>query len=120
MCRHRGSRLCAQEAGQVRRTFRCAYHAWTYDLDGRLVAAPNLARMPDIDRDDYGLIPVALREWLGYVWVCLADEPPSFEDTVIGAVTERLGDPAAIEQLRRGRAWRSGGGSPTTWRRTGS
>ena len=38
-----------------------------------------------------------LREWLGYAWVCLADEPPSFEAEVIGAVTGRLGDAEAIE-----------------------
>ena len=31
-------------------------------------------------------MPVALREWLGYAWVCLADDPPPFEDEVIGAV----------------------------------
>jgi Rieske 2Fe-2S family protein len=42
-------------------------------------------------------VPVALREWLGYAWVCLDAEPPSFEDEVIGAVTDRLGDPEAIE-----------------------
>jgi Rieske 2Fe-2S family protein len=100
VCRHRGSRLCLQESGQVRRTLRCGYHAWAYDLSGRLAAAPNLARMPDIDRDASGLIRVALREWLGYAWVCLADEPPSFEETVIGAVTERLGDPELIERYR--------------------
>ncbi|MFI7418725.1 aromatic ring-hydroxylating dioxygenase subunit alpha [Nonomuraea sp. NPDC049684] len=97
VCRHRGARLCVEERGEVRRTIRCAYHAWSYDLDGRLAAAPNLARMPDIDRVEYGLVPVSLREWLGYAWVCLADEPPSFEDTVAYAATERLGDPAAIE-----------------------
>ena len=33
----------------------------------------------------------------GYVWVCLADEPPSFEDEVMGAIEERLGDLKAIE-----------------------
>jgi glycine betaine catabolism A len=97
VCRHRGARLCMEEQGEVRRTIRCAYHAWSYDLDGRLAAAPNLAKMPDIDRVEYGLVPVSLREWLGYAWVCLADEPPSFEDTVTYAATERLGDPAAIE-----------------------
>jgi glycine betaine catabolism A len=96
VCRHRGSRICVQESGQVQRTLRCGYHAWTYDLGGALVAAPNLAKMADIDRDRYGLHPVALREWLGWAWVCLAGEPPSFEETVIGAVTERLGDPEAI------------------------
>ncbi|MFD0419200.1 aromatic ring-hydroxylating dioxygenase subunit alpha [Streptomyces sp. NPDC127108] len=100
VCRHRGARLCADEAGQVRRSLQCPYHAWTYDLDGRLIAAPNLTRMPDVDRSAYGLVEVALREWLGYVWVCLAESPPSFEDTVIGEARERLGDPASIERYR--------------------
>jgi glycine betaine catabolism A len=108
VCRHRGARICAEEEGQVRRNLRCAYHAWTYDLDGRLVAAPNLVAMPDVDRDAYGLIRVSVREWLGYVWVCVAEEPPSFQDTVIADVTARLGDPEAIssyhvEELKVGR-----------------
>ncbi|MGP9022035.1 aromatic ring-hydroxylating oxygenase subunit alpha [Streptomyces sp. BR1] len=102
VCRHRGARVCVEESGTVRRTFQCPYHAWTYDLDGRLVAAPNLVRMPDVDREERGLLRVALREWLGYAWVCLAEEPPSFEDTVIGAATERLGDPEAVERYRTG------------------
>ncbi|MEU0475417.1 aromatic ring-hydroxylating oxygenase subunit alpha [Streptomyces olivaceus] len=97
VCRHRGARLCLEESGEVRRALQCPYHAWTYDLDGRLVAAPNLTKMPDVDRSEYGLVEVALREWLGYAWVCLAEEPPSFEETVRGAVVERLGDPAAVE-----------------------
>ncbi|MFC8568764.1 aromatic ring-hydroxylating dioxygenase subunit alpha [Streptomyces sp. NPDC057245] len=97
ICRHRGARLCLEESGEVRRTLQCPYHAWTYDLDSRLVAAPNLTKMPDVDRSAYGLVEVALREWLGYAWVCLAEEPPSFEETVRGAAVERLGDPAAVE-----------------------
>jgi Rieske 2Fe-2S family protein len=97
VCRHRGARLCTEESGQVKRAFRCSYHAWTYGLDGRLVAAPNLARMPDIDRVEYGLRPVHVREWLGYVWVCLARTPPSFERDVVGACAERLGDAGAID-----------------------
>ena len=91
VCRHRGARLCESESGQVRRNLQCSYHAWTYGLDGALVAAPNLTKMTDIDRSQYGLVAVHLREWLGYAWVCLADQPPSFEDEVIGAADERLG-----------------------------
>jgi glycine betaine catabolism A len=102
VCRHRGARLCLEESGQTRRYLRCPYHAWSYELGGRLAAAPNLARMADIDRDEYGLVPVALREWLGYAWVCLATQPPSFEDTVIGPVAARLGSPQAIEAYRLG------------------
>jgi Rieske 2Fe-2S family protein len=96
VCRHRGARLCVEESGQVKRHLRCAYHAWTYDLGGRLAAAPNLARMPDLDREARGLVPVALREWLGYAWVCLAGQPPSFQDTVVGSVEARLGSEQAI------------------------
>ena len=100
VCRHRGARICTDAEGSVRRAFRCPYHAWTYGLDGRLIAAPNLTSMPDVDRVEYGLRPVHLREWLGYAWLCLAGEPPSFEDTVIAAATERLGSADAIEHYR--------------------
>jgi Rieske 2Fe-2S family protein len=98
VCRHRGASLCDEESGQVTRAFQCSYHAWTYDLDGRLIAAPNLTKMPDIDRVRYGLVPIAAREWLGYLWVCLAAEPPSFEDTVMQAVIDRLGNLQSIER----------------------
>lgn len=97
ICRHRGAKLCTDDSGEVKRAFQCPYHAWTYGLDGKLVAAPNLTKMPDIDRTEYGLVDVQLREWLGYVWVCLADDPPSFETDVMGAVAERLGTVAAID-----------------------
>jgi glycine betaine catabolism A len=105
ICRHRGAMLCTEDSGQAKRHLRCPYHAWTYGLDGKLVAAPNLGTLKDatgsgIDRTEYGLVPVALREWLGYAWVCLAETPPSFETDVIGAVTERLGDPGAIDHYR--------------------
>jgi Rieske 2Fe-2S family protein len=108
ICRHRGAQLCTEESGEVKRAFQCPYHAWTYDLDGKLVAAPNLTKMPDVDRVEYGLRQVHVREWLGYVWVCLADEAPSFESTVIGDVRGRLGDVEsieayAVEQLELGR-----------------
>ncbi|MBA8824014.1 Rieske 2Fe-2S family protein [Saccharopolyspora lacisalsi] len=91
VCRHRGARLCTEQQGQVKRSFQCPYHAWTYGLDGKLIAAPNLTDMPDVDRGELGLHHLAVREWLGYAWVCLADDPPSFEDTVVADVAERLG-----------------------------
>jgi Rieske 2Fe-2S family protein len=56
--------------------------------------------MPDIDRSERGLVAVAAREWLGYVWVCLADAPPSFEERVMGAVAGRLGTVEAIDAYR--------------------
>lgn len=108
VCRHRGMQVCQGESAEGQRTFQCGYHAWTYDLDGKLIAAPNLTKMPDIDRDDYGLRRVAVREWLGYVWVCVAENPPSFEDTVLSEVVDRLGtvsnlDHYAVDTLAVGK-----------------
>ena len=97
ICRHRGVKLCMEESGQAERSFQCPYHAWTYDLDGKLIAAPNLTKMPDIDRKEYGLVKVHIREYLGYVWLCLAEEPPSFEEEVMGAIETRLGDVHKID-----------------------
>ena len=97
VCRHRGAKVCSEESGSGKRSFQCPYHAWTYDLDGKLIAAPNLTKMPDVGREEYGLHKVHVREWLGYIWVCLADEPPSFEDTAMGAVRSRLGDIESID-----------------------
>src|ERR1700679_2745165 len=77
VCRHRGARVCVEESGQVSRYLRCPYHAWSYDLDGRLAAAPNLARMPDVDRRERGLVAVAAREGLGSGWGGLGRGPPA-------------------------------------------
>ncbi len=42
VCRHRGARLCNQDAGHLKGSIQCRYHAWTYGLDGRLIGAPNV------------------------------------------------------------------------------
>ncbi|MEO6827902.1 MAG: aromatic ring-hydroxylating dioxygenase subunit alpha [Microbacteriaceae bacterium] len=100
VCRHRGKQVCLGESAEGQRSFQCGYHAWTYDLDGKLIAAPNLTDMPDIDRHEKGLVAVNVREWLGYIWVCLADEPPSFEDTVLGEVVDRLGEVSNLDHYQ--------------------
>lgn len=102
ICRHRGAQLCTEEQGQLGRNLRCPYHSWTYALDGKLVAAPNIGSLTGddgapIDRYQYGLVPVALTEWLGYAWVCLSDTPPPFED-VVAEATRTLGDADAINR----------------------
>lgn len=102
VCRHRGAQLCTESEGEVKRSLRCPYHSWTYALDGRLMAAPNIGTLTDdagapIDRYRYGLLPVALTEWLGYAWVCLSDTPPPFE-TVLAETTKTLGDTDAINR----------------------
>src|SRR5262245_59721645 len=38
-CRHRGNGVCRADEGHAS-NFMCAYHGWTYDLQGRLVGVP--------------------------------------------------------------------------------
>jgi Rieske 2Fe-2S family protein len=100
VCAHRGARICMEDKGEVKRSFQCPYHAWTYDLDGKLIAAPNLTKMPDIDRVRYGLASVSVEEWLGYVWVNLSDNPASFYTTVVPEIRDRLGDVEPIDRYK--------------------
>ena len=79
VCRHRGARLCTQERGHLSGTIQCPYHAWTYGLDGRLIAARHMQEVEGFDRQDYPLYAAALAEWEGLLFVNFSPEPEPFE-----------------------------------------
>jgi Rieske 2Fe-2S family protein len=79
VCRHRGSRLC-EGSGPAGKALRCPYHAWSYSLDGRLLATPNVALDESLPRERLGLWHVALDCWEGFVWVSLADDPAPLDE----------------------------------------
>ena len=82
-CRHRGSVLCTQAQGSFPRgRIVCPYHAWTYDLDGRLVGTPRRMATPDFRAEDFPLHKVAVDTWGGFVFVNLAKDPPPLRDAV--------------------------------------
>ena len=74
-CRHRGSRVCNTERGTAARLV-CPYHQWTYDLDGSLVFARQMA--DGFCKEEFGLKPVACESVAGYIFICLAKEPADF------------------------------------------
>jgi phenylpropionate dioxygenase-like ring-hydroxylating dioxygenase large terminal subunit len=68
VCRHRGSLVC--EGSGRRKTLQCPYHAWTYDLDGSLRAAPRADReLVAHDRDALGLVAIPVDTWGPFVFV---------------------------------------------------
>jgi glycine betaine catabolism A len=79
VCRHRGTRLCQEATGHVA-AIQCPYHAWTYALDGRLIGAPHMERVPGFTRDSYPLHPVGLAVWEGFVFANLSSSPPAAEN----------------------------------------
>jgi Rieske 2Fe-2S family protein len=77
VCRHRGSLICTDPAGHVSKLM-CPYHQWTYDLDGQLLACRGM--QPDLDKSQFGLRRVHVRDVAGLIYVSLADAPPQFEN----------------------------------------
>ena len=73
VCRHRAMRLVEGAAGCTRKLV-CPYHAWTYDLDGRLTGVPMRRDYPALDMATTGLVPVDIDTWRGFVFVRLADD----------------------------------------------
>jgi Rieske 2Fe-2S family protein len=73
VCRHRGTRLCETDAGHLSGSIQCPYHAWTYALDGKLLAARNMQDVPGFERADYPLRRAAVQIVAGFVFVSLDD-----------------------------------------------
>lgn len=82
VCRHRGSRVLEESEGQVNKRIRCPYHAWSYGLDGQLVAAPHMDEIENFDFSCYGLIPVHLAVSGGLILIDLKGDAPEPEDHV--------------------------------------
>lgn len=81
VCRHRGTRLVEESVGERLRSIVCPYHGWTYSPEGRLVGAPHTEPLIDFDKETYGLHPVRLESWGGFLWANpSAEAPPLQED----------------------------------------
>jgi phenylpropionate dioxygenase-like ring-hydroxylating dioxygenase large terminal subunit len=78
VCRHRGTRICTEPAGRFGGSIQCPYHAWTYALDGALLAARTMGDVPGFDRDEYPLHEAAVAALDGFVFVNVAREPEPF------------------------------------------
>ena len=68
-CRHKG-REVVQGSGNSPQLV-CGYHAWTYDLGGRLRSAPRMAGIEDFERAGMSLAPLALETWGAWAFVNL-------------------------------------------------
>jgi glycine betaine catabolism A len=70
VCRHRGTRLVSQETGHAK-AFVCPYHAWTYDLCGRLGHVPLSKCFPSLagERDESALVDLPCETRHGFIWV---------------------------------------------------
>jgi Rieske 2Fe-2S family protein len=79
-CRHRGAALCRESAGTMRSdAIICPYHAWTYSLQGELLRTSSKTHADGFDVADYPLYKIKVREWNGFIFAALTENPPPFD-----------------------------------------
>ncbi len=78
ICRHRGVALVSGQGNA--RVFSCPYHAWTYDLDGRLLAPSRPDGLQHFESKECRLPPIRLDTWGGFIFVNFDDAGPSLSD----------------------------------------
>ncbi len=102
-CSHRGASVCNISHGNTGRWFRCPYHGWTFDTDGRLHAVPmRNGYSPDFKLDPVqaGLAGVPrVAQYKGFTFVSLAPDGAPFQlpaemRACIDCIIERAPDKA--------------------------
>lgn len=87
VCAHRGTEVVMSASGNAKR-FSCPYHGWTYDLKGRLKLAAYTQEIENFRTADYGLAPIRVESWGGFLFVNFDREAPP--------LLEALGDFAQV------------------------
>ncbi|WP_380875942.1 hypothetical protein ACFB49_06660 [Sphingomonas sp. DBB INV C78] len=67
-CRHRARRLCS-DTPQSGDMIQCPFHAWSYDLSGRLTWVPRWEEFDQATPKNYSLRPVQCDTWGGNVFI---------------------------------------------------
>jgi phenylpropionate dioxygenase-like ring-hydroxylating dioxygenase large terminal subunit len=106
VCRHRGTAVAEQPCGTAVR-FQCPYHAWIYDLDGRLVRARHTDDLDNFALEDYGLRPVAVAQSRDDIVARLGEPPtpPPTEPLPSGTEIAAIRQPYRAASLLPGRAY---------------
>ena len=67
VCRHRAGPIALGSG--CKNVLRCAYHGWTYTLDGRLIGTPDVEGVEFFDRSTMGMVPLRLETWEQFIFL---------------------------------------------------
>lgn len=89
-CTHRGTQLEPRRCGVAER-FECPYHRWRFKNDGRFIGGPGRPLFrSDFNPQDFALRELQVVEWLGLIFVTMAERAPTIEE-FLGAYAGPLG-----------------------------
>lgn len=77
-CRHRGAPVAKGEGNC--RLFVCPYHAWSYDLTGRLRGCRGMEKTENFDPEERGLIPLRLEIHGCFIFINFDNEAAPLDD----------------------------------------
>jgi len=77
-CRHRGMRLL-EGSGSIKHIV-CPYHSWVYSCEGTLVRTPGMKGVHNFEKESYGLLPLKLDSWGGFLFIRYSDDGPELKD----------------------------------------
>jgi choline monooxygenase len=108
ICRHRAMRVVTQPC-KGSASFTCPWHAWTYDLTGRLIATPKLGgerinQDASFPTDGLALMPVRVGQWLDLIFVNIDGKAPPL-DQHLRPLEDLLRPYYDLTGLRRAEAW---------------
>lgn len=89
LCRHRGSRVVAEDSGKCN-SIVCPFHGWVYNLDGTLRGPAQPGSLPDLDPVEWGLKPIEMEIWNGFVFVRFKPGPQPSVATVMARFDDEL------------------------------
>jgi phenylpropionate dioxygenase-like ring-hydroxylating dioxygenase large terminal subunit len=69
LCRHRGSRVVAEERGICKSAMVCPFHGWSFNLDGSLRGISQSQSFPNLDPREWGLKPIECEIWQGFIFI---------------------------------------------------
>lgn len=89
-CPHRGALLCSDRSGNTGATFKCAYHAWRFNLDGTLLKVPVMegydnTRFDPADPQFHMRRAPRMGIYRGFVFASLSETGPDLETFLGGA-----------------------------------
>lgn len=85
VCRHRGAKV-ATGSGSGKRLFVCPYHAWSYDLDGRLTRLSPEAAFSGLTCAERSLVPLPVAEKHGLIFVKASPGGEIDADALLGGL----------------------------------
>lgn len=107
-CRHRGARLADGPQGHCRGAMVCPFHGWVYNTDGTLRGPARPETFDDIDRGAFGLLPIELDVWQGFLFLRFQPGPQPSPARMMAAFEPDFADYDAEGLLPVGAApWQS-------------